>query len=309
MIGWRRLLPVALPLLIAGVVAWLVRAGWLPNFLYTLSLRFNLPGLVWRLALLTTGVALLWAAMLLWNDHRLSQARRADADFQNAARRDFLRRLDHELKNPLTIIHLGASNLRQDSQITPRQAASLQRIVQQSQRLQKLIVDLRWLTELDEGNIEQSSVDLADVLDEAILLAKEGMNYEDRQVTLNIQQTPWPLNPVRGDRELLVVSFRNLLENAFKYTTDTDRIEVRATENGQMAMIEVADSGRGIAEQEQELIFQNLYRSQDARDMPGRGLGLPLVQQIVNLHHGRISVRSRPQTGTVFTVWLPLFSS
>lgn len=308
----RRYVPIGLALLplgIAGLVSLLVRVGWLPNFLVTTSVRFDLPGLTWRLGALLAGVGLLVVALLWWGDQRIARAQGAAREAQEATRRDFLRRLDHELKNPLTIIHLGVTNLRHDPALSSSQAESLARIAQQTARLQKLIVDLRWLTELDEGNIEHSPVDLNDVLDEAISLAKEGTTYETRQVTLSIQQTPWPLNPVLGDRELLVVSFRNLLENAFKYTSEEDRIEVRATENGQMAMIEVADSGRGIAEREQALIFENLYRSQDARDVPGRGLGLPLVQQIVSLHNGRISVRSRPQTGTVFTVWLPLVAS
>lgn len=107
------------------------------------------------------------------------------------------------------------------------QSESLARIAQQTERLQKLIVDLRWLTEMDEGNTELSPVDLRDVLAEAIEPAKDGARYATRRVTLNVQQTPWPLSPILGDRELLVVSFRNLLKNAFKYTEDGDRVEAR----------------------------------------------------------------------------------
>lgn len=304
---WRILLFLG-PLAIAALIAGLVRLGWAPNFLYTTTLRFDLPGVALRVGILLSLIGLVLFALMQWSDHRIAQAQQREQEVQLSARRDFLRRLDHELKNPLTIIHLGVTNLRHDAAVTNSQAESLARIAQQTERLQKLIVDLRWLTELDEGGIEQTSVDLSDVLNEAILLAKDGDKYQLRDVTMNVQQTPWPLSAVAGDRELLIVAFRNLLENSFKYTADGDRMEIRATENGQMAMVEVADSGQGIAEYEQELIFDNLYRSQDARDIPGRGLGLSLVQQIVLLHGGRIGVRSRPQTGTVFTVWLPLFS-
>lgn len=296
----------ALPLILSlGIVA-LVRLGWLSNFLYATTVRFDLPGLALRIGALLSLLGFLALALFWWSERRLQRTRLQEQEVQGSIRRDFLRRLDHELKNPLTIIHLGVTNLRHDPGNSPGQTESLVRIAQQTERLQKLITDMRWLTELDEGSLEQAAVDLGDVLDEAILLAKEGAKYTERQVTLTIQQTPWPLSPVLGDRELLVVSFRNLLENSFKYTNDGDRIEIRAIENGQMAMVEVADSGRGIADSEQELIFDHLYRSQDARDMPGRGLGLPLVQQIITLHGGRIGVRSRPQTGTVFTIWLPL---
>lgn len=301
-----RLLVALLPLFLAVIVAGLVALGWLPNFLYTITISFDLTGLALRLGLGLTLGGVLVTLLLWWSDRRVMQARQQDQAHEAAARRDFLRRLDHEFKNPLTIIHLGVINLRQELTVPFAQAESLARIAQQTERLQKLIVDLRWLTELDEGSLEQTPVDLSDVLDEAILLAKDGTKYGARRVTLNLQQTPWPLSPVLGDRELLVVAFRNLLENSFKYTALGDRIEIRATENGQMALIEVADSGQGIADFEQELIFDNLYRSQDARNVPGRGLGLPLVRQIIMLHGGQISVRSRPQTGTVFTIWLPL---
>lgn len=300
------LLWIALPLLAAALLAAVINRGWLPNFLYTTTLRFDLTGLSLRVGAALSLCGLLMYGVYQWSERRVAAVRRHDEERHAATRRDFLRRLDHELKNPLTIIHLGVTNLRQDPTVSASQAESLARIAQQTERLQKLIVDLRWLTELDEGSSERAPVDLGDVLDEATVLAKEGTRYEARRVTLHIQQTPWPLSPVLGDRELLIIAFRNLLENSFKYTTDGDRIEIRATENGGMAMVEVADSGLGIADAEQELIFENLYRSPDARGIPGRGLGLSLVQQIVALHGGRIGVRSRPQTGTVFTVWLPL---
>jgi len=302
----RSFIVALLPLIAAAVVALSIYRAWLPNFLYTTTLQFDLVGLLLRIGFVLTLLGLSVVIMLWWSDHRLREMQQQEQLHQDATRRDFLRRLDHELKNPLTIIHLGVINLRQDPATSSSQAASLDRIAQQTARLQKLIVDLRWLTELGEGSLEQTSVDLNDVLDEAIMLAQDGTKYENRRVMLNVQQTPWPLSPVLGDRELLVVAFRNLLENSFKYTADGDRVEIRALENGQQAMVEVADSGHGIADEERELIFENLYRGQDVRNIPGRGLGLPLVQQIIALHGGRIGVRSRPKTGTVFTVLLPL---
>lgn len=303
---WRPFTVALLPLLVATIIALLVGRNLLPNFLYTTTIQFDLAGLVLRLGVLLSGVGLSTVGVRWWSDRRLFHTQQANEERHSATRRDFLRRLDHELKNPLTIIHLGVINLRQDPDSTATQRASLDRIAGQTERLQKLIVDLRWLTELDEGSIEQAAVDLNDVLEEAIMLAQDGIKYADRHVLLNVQQTPWPLSQVAGDRELLVVAFRNLLENSFKYTAAGDRVEIRALENGHQAMIEVADSGHGIADAEHDLIFENLYRGQDARNIPGRGLGLPLVQQIITLHSGRISVRSRPKTGTVFTVWLPL---
>lgn len=306
---WISLVVATVPLLLAIGVALLVQRQWLPNFLFRGTLTFDLPGLALRLGGLLTGLGIL--VVLLWRGSalRIQQAILQAENRQLDTRRDFLRRLDHELKNPLTILHLGVTNLRQSPDLATEQYASLERMRQQIQRLQKLVVDLRWLTELDAGALEQAPVNLQDVLNEAILLARNGARFEDRLITLTLQRTPWPLSDIPGDRELLVIAFRNLIENAFKYTASDDQVEVRGTENGQMAVIEVADTGFGIAAEEQDLIFENLYRSQDARAIPGSGLGLPLVQQIVQLHGGQIRVRSRPQAGTVFTVQLPLTTS
>ena len=117
---------------------------------------------------------------------------------------------------------------------------------------------------------------------------------------------PWPVAPVSGDHDLLVLAFRNLLDNALKFTRVSDQIEVRATEDGRMAVVEVADTGPGIPSEDLPHIFEELYRGHNAQDIPGSGLGLALVQRIVELHGGEISVRSREGQGTVVTVRLPL---
>jgi signal transduction histidine kinase len=106
-------------------------------------------------------------------------------------------------------------------------------VAHQAQRLQKLVVDLRWLADLEEGKIEQQPVDLADVLAEAIALAREATHQPGRLVTLQIQETSWPASPVAGDLELL-------------------------------------------------------------------------VRRVITLHGGEVSLRSRPQAGTLFMVSLPL---
>jgi signal transduction histidine kinase len=125
-------------------------------------------------------------------------------------------------------------------------------------------------------------------------------------IDLSIQEAPWPLGVVRGDRDLLILTFRNLLDNALKYTPGKGQVQVRATDDGAVAEIEVADTGSGIPLDELPHIFEELYRGHQAKRVEGSGLGLTLVQRIVKLHGGEISVRSRNQQGTVMTVRLPL---
>jgi signal transduction histidine kinase len=144
------------------------------------------------------------------------------------------------------------------------------------------------------------------VLEEAIELAHSAPDRADRVVDVNVPQVPWPLPPLHGDRDLLVVLFSNLLDNAFKFTRPGGRVEIRATEDARLAVIEVADNGLGIPAADLDHIFEELYRADNARETAGSGLGLALVQRIVALHHGSLAVRSRPEQGTVVTVRLPL---
>jgi signal transduction histidine kinase len=106
---------------------------------------------------------------------------------------------------------------------------------------------------------------------------------------------------------MLGLAFYNLIDNALKFTTCDDAIEVRIREDGRSLFIEVADSGVGIPPQEQERIFEDLYRGENAGETEGSGLGLPLARRIVILHAGEIALRSDPAQGrgNVFTIRLP----
>lgn len=301
-LGLGALLPLAAGLLL-GV---LIERGVLPNrmlagtYAIDAAAIFSYGGL---LLSLLAGLAL----SAVWSVQRtVEQAHAAERAVQSDARRRFLRRLDHELKNPLQIIRLGIVNLQHSAHATPEQATSLERVGQQVQRLQRLVVDLRWLAELEERGLDRSPVDLQAVLEEAVLLVDAVPEYGQRSIELSIQQVPWPVASVWGDRDLLMVVFRNLLDNALKYTAPGDQVEVRASDDGHTAVVEVADSGPGIATEDIPHIFEELYRGANAGSAGGSGLGLALVRRIVALHGGSISVRSRVGQGTVMTVRLPL---
>ena len=306
----RRYLPGAAVILVpfaAGVVlSLLFESGVLANRLLVGEYVFSLSGLAFRIGIVVAVLAAV-AVGWYWRTQREIERARAGSEARHAeSRRRFLQRLDHELKNPLTIIRLGIANLKQSAQQSEAQAASLERIAQQVQRLRRLIVDLRWLAELEARNIERQPVSLQQVLVEVIEMTEEIPEYAPRAVDLNVQQVPWPVAPVWGDRDLLIVVFRNLIDNALKYTSDGDRVEVRAFDDGDAAVVEIADTGPGIDEEEIPHIFEELYRGENARAASGSGLGLALVRRVVDLHDGAIAVRSRVGRGTVMSVRLPL---
>jgi two-component system, OmpR family, sensor kinase len=309
----RRLLRwslVALIVILAILPLFLIQAGLLPNFLFQGNYQIDLLALA-SVASVLCGLAAIGFALVIllaqrWTRRQVREARDAERTIQGTAHRRFLHRLDHELKNPLTIIRVGVLNLQHSPNISTEQIGSLTRVAQQARRLQLLVEDLRHLTDLEEQQLEKTAVDLRGVLENAIGLVVADKDQSEQRITLKVQQVPWPLTPALGDPDLLLVAFRNLLDNALKYTGATDQIEVRANEDGDRAVVEIADTGVGIPRDEMAHIFEDLYRGKNAQDIPGSGLGLALVQRIITLHAGTIEVHSRVGQGTVFRVCLPL---
>ncbi len=219
----------------------------------------------------------------------------------------FIRRLDHELKNPLATIYAQLAYLSGRTG-----GDSLEQVqgdmLAQVERLSRLVAHLRKLAELEEQAIERLPVDVASLLHEVVEASQVHPNYAARRVHLLLPQAPWPLPAMKGDRDLLWLAFYNLLDNALKFTRPGDLIEIRASENGSSVTIEIADTGPGIAEDDLPYIFEELYRGANAQGCEGSGLGLALVQTIVKRHGGSVKVRSRPDRGTVFTLSLPIAS-
>jgi signal transduction histidine kinase len=118
-----------------------------------------------------------------------------------------------------------------------------------------------------------------------------------------IQRVPPDLT-VDADRDLLGLAFRQLLDNAIKYSPATSVIEITARGEG-VIEIGVRNSGSTIPEREQARIFERFYRGVQARHVPGTGMGLAIVQQIARAHGGTLRVASTPEAGTTFTLSLP----
>jgi two-component system OmpR family sensor kinase len=127
----------------------------------------------------------------------------------------------------------------------------------------------------------------------------------ERTVTLGFPRAPRRLPPVFADADLLFLALYNLLANAVKYSSAGDTIEVRGAEDDGIVTIEIADTGMGIPEDEQSVVWEELTRGSEARVVPGSGLGLPFVRAIVQRHGGSVELRSRPQEGTLVRVSLP----
>jgi signal transduction histidine kinase len=263
-------------------------------------LRADLGTLSLLLGLLLSLVAVLVFGLLAWR-HRI---RLQAGEIAAAERRRFLRRLDHELKNPLTAIRAGLANLLASSNGSANHE-TLASLETQALRMGRLSSDLRKLAEIEVRELECLPVDIPAVLQDAFQLARELPGASERTLNLSLPRAPWPLPVVQGDPDLLLMAVHNLLENAVKFSRPGDTLELRAFEDRQEIIIEVADTGPGIPDDEQPHVWEELYRGKAGRGVPGSGLGLPLVRAIIDRHAGSVGLRSLVDRGTVFTLRLP----
>ncbi|MBN1450318.1 MAG: HAMP domain-containing histidine kinase [Anaerolineales bacterium] len=299
------LLLVMLPLLLGALASVIAQAFLQPVPLLVFKIDIGMVAFVFG-----AFISLLLAAFSFGAGRKAKQVQRSIVEAQRKAeegRRRFLRRLDHEIKNPLTALRTALVNVRESLLEDERQRAT-ENAGRAVERLIRLLADLRKLSDLGERPLERLPVDVPELLQEMVDAAKSLPAYQGREVNLLISKVPSPFPPVTGDRDLLALAVYNLVENALKFTSGKEAVEVRALEDGKAIVIEVADSGPGIPSDELSKIFEELYRGLNARGIEGSGLGLALVQRIVELHDGQIQVRSRQDEprGTVFTLRLPV---
>ena len=295
---------ILLPLVFGALASFLAQQIWYPVPLMDFKIDAGMVAFVTGVVLtLFVGAAYLngWI-----KEQRARKKIQQTVQESEEGRQRFIRRLDHEIKNPLTGLRAALVNLQESRDSAERQLAS-ENANRAVERLTRLLNDLRKLSDLEERAIERMPVDIPELLDDVVDAARTIPAYQGRNVSLFISKVPAPLPQVRGDRDLLSLAVYNLVENALKYSSQNDSVEVRALEDGKAVVVEVADSGGGLASEDLSRIFEELYRGSNARSTEGSGLGLALVNRIISLHGGQIDVRSRQNgpRGTVFTVRLP----
>jgi two-component system, OmpR family, sensor kinase len=303
--SWLVLLLVALPFVSGVLVSVLAQGFFQPVPVLVFKIDVGMVAFVAGV-IITLFLFSFYAGSLLVERQSQRTLERSLKDAE-LGRRRFLRRLDHEIKNPLTGLRAALVNLQETRSAEERQRAAnnARRAVD---RLSRLLADLRKLSDLEERSLENLPVNVPELLQDMVDAARSLPAYGQREVNLLISRVPSPFPTVRGDRDLLGLVVYNLVENALKFTFASESVEVRALEDGRTIVLEVADSGGGIPAEDLSNIFEELYRGSNARGVDGSGLGLALVRRIVAMHGGEIDVRSRQEEprGTVFTVRLPV---
>ncbi|MGH7309069.1 MAG: GAF domain-containing protein [Candidatus Rokuibacteriota bacterium] len=221
---------------------------------------------------------------------------------------EFLANMSHELRTPLNAI-IGFSEAlteRMFGDLTDKQDEYLKDIYASGQHLLSLINDILDLSKIEAGrmDLDRTDFEVSQAIDNALMLVRDRAARRDITLRQSVDQR---LGQIRADERKIKQVLLNLLSNALKFTPEGGRIEVRAAIVDGMAEISVADTGVGIAPEDQEAVFEEFRQvGATAKHVEGTGLGLALSRKFIELHGGRIWVQSQVGVGSTFTFTLPL---
>ncbi|MDP9252649.1 MAG: GAF domain-containing sensor histidine kinase, partial [Chloroflexota bacterium] len=223
----------------------------------------------------------------------------------NRAKSEFVSIVSHEFRTPLTGIQ-GFSEMMRDEELGLEEMREYAGdINKDAQRLNRMIDEMLDLDRMESGRmtIHPEPMDLNTVVDEAVSRVRP--NAPNHTLRVDLQSD---LPPIKADRDRLTQVASNLLSNAVKYSPTGGQITVTTRADGDQLRLDVRDEGLGIPPDALETIFERYSRvdSQATKDIPGTGLGLPIVRQIVQLHGGKVWAESELGRGSVFHVLLPL---
>jgi len=245
-------------------------------------------------------------ALALERSRLASEAERARVQLESERLRDtLLSSVSHDLRTPLAVITgAGTSLLTGGSGLTEdTRRELLESIVQESQRLNRLVGNLLEMTRLQSGavRLHQDWHPIEEVIGASLNRIEDRLRGRDLSIAL---AHDIPL--VLMDGVLMEQVFYNLVDNALKYTPAGSPLEIRAHQDGDAVIVEVADHGPGLPEHQEDTVFSKFHRVKRPGDPGGVGLGLAICRGIVEAHGGTITAANRAGGGAVFTLRLPL---
>jgi two-component system phosphate regulon sensor histidine kinase PhoR len=222
-------------------------------------------------------------------------------------RSEFAANVSHELKTPLASIKAYAETLRLGAVNDPdHNLTFVGRIEEHADRLHFLIADLIHLARVESGKevFDITDLPVQELVEDCLDYHRE--SADARRIAVELALPPAPLD-VRGDEAGLRTILDNLVSNAINYTPEGGRVEIAWRRDGRQVLLEVRDTGIGIAPEDQERVFERFYRVDKARsrELGGTGLGLSIVKHTALALGGRVGLESYLGQGSTFRVWLP----
>jgi two-component system, OmpR family, phosphate regulon sensor histidine kinase PhoR len=227
-----------------------------------------------------------------------------ELDQMENLRQEFISNVSHEIQSPLTSIRGFAQALKNDN-LTPQERHHYLGIIEEeSTRLSRITEDLLRLASLDSEHLQfkPKQYRLDRQIRNLILACEPQWREKSIEMEVSLQEVT-----ITADEDLLSQVWTNLLHNSIKFTPDHGSIQVVLEHSPDQAIFKISDTGVGIANEEQERIFERFYKADPSRtrSKEGSGLGLSIAKKIVELHRGTIEVESKVGTGTSFIVCLP----
>ena len=224
-------------------------------------------------------------------------------------RREFVANVSHELRTPLTNIRSYAETLADSGPDIPEKTRQgfLGIILSETDRMTHIVQDLLTLSRFDSGRSELTFAPFSFLEATEHVCKAVKLDAEKHRHTLTLK-APRRMPEVLGDRERIVQVMMNIVSNSIKYTPDGGRIAMTAGSTGQSVWLEVDDNGIGIPEPDRERIFERFYRVDKARSRQsgGTGLGLSIAKEIVDRHHGALTLVDKEGPGLRIRLELPV---
>jgi len=221
---------------------------------------------------------------------------------------DFVSNVSHELKTPLALIRMFAETLEMNRVVSEEKKQEYYRVIsRETERLTHLVNNILNFSRMEAGRKEYhfEKIELNELVEKVI------RNYD-----FHLRQNGFKMNTdlhdnlpqINGDEESISEALLNLIDNAVKYSKDEKFIRIKTGVENSTVYLAVEDHGIGIDQAQIEKIFNKFYRVSGGlvHNTKGSGLGLTLVQNIVNAHGGRVTVDSQPGKGSCFTLYLPI---
>jgi two-component system phosphate regulon sensor histidine kinase PhoR len=217
-------------------------------------------------------------------------------------KKDFFSYASHELKSPLTSIkgyaELMQLNMLEDGEYNQ----ALDSIVKQTDLMNRLVEDMLMLARLEHFEIEKQTLTVAEDVLKEVLKSFEPLSIEKNiRIHADMNTFKCMIDPL--DLRKL---FKNLIENALKYSEPNKEIFIKLYQESEKMVFNIIDQGSGIKEIHQSRVFERFYRIEKDRPTSGTGLGLAIVKHIVLKYHGQISLNSKFEKGTTFNIKIPM---